>query len=179
MERYGSGAPAGSKKVQDKMAATNLERYGAKNASSAPEIKDRRKKTMIDKYGVTNPSFIPEVIDTIRNQAKERWGDSRSGKTYTIDGLTRKRYAHRVYQISITTYLNNVDLLDPERKRGKDWHIDHIYSVEDGFLNNVPPNIMGHVSNLRLISSKENYAKHKRSEKSIEELYEDFHRSHT
>jgi hypothetical protein len=43
------------------------------------------------------------------------------------------------------------NILDPENKQGKYWHVDHIYSVTDGFLNNVPINVISDISSLRLI----------------------------
>jgi len=55
--------------------------------------------------------------------------------------------------------------------------VDHIYSITDGFINNVPVNVISDISNLRLIRDTENYKKHKKSEKTLDELYEDFYGS--
>lgn len=47
---------------------------------------------------------------------------------------------------------------------------DHLYSITDGWKNNIPPNIIRHPANCELIPHKENQSKHKKSKISIEEL---------
>ena len=103
---------------------------------------------------------------------------SYKNKKFTADGLTKKQYIRRCQQYAGTQYQRHKEILDPDNLRGKDWHIDHIYSVTDGFLNDVPINVISDVTNLRLISSTENYKKTKNSHKSLAELYEDF-KNHT
>ena len=149
----------------------------ANEAARAPSIKDKRKRTVKDRYGVSNPSQCAEVQETIRKKAKERWRAVYKNKKFTADGLTRLQYRNRCGQYADTQYRRNKDTLDPNGLRSKDWHVDHIYSVTDGFLNNVPINIISDISNLRLIPATDNYAKHRKSEKTLEQLYEDFYRT--
>lgn len=52
----------------------------------------------------------------------------------------------------------------------KTFHVDHIYSIKDGFKNKVPPTIMSHPANLRVIEAKKNSAKGGKSEITLEEL---------
>jgi hypothetical protein len=49
---------------------------------------------------------------------------------------------------------------------------DHLYSITDGWLNDVPPNIIRHPANCSLIPHKENQSKHRKSKITLEELYE-------
>ena len=49
---------------------------------------------------------------------------------------------------------------------------DHIYSISDGFKNNIDPRIISHPANCRLISHKENQRKHSNSSITLEELKE-------
>ncbi len=51
------------------------------------------------------------------------------------------------------------------------FHVDHIYSVLDGFKNEVPPSIISHPKNLRILEAKKNSSKGPKSELSLEELY--------
>jgi hypothetical protein len=44
-------------------------------------------------------------------------------------------------------------------KRSIHWHLDHEFSVKAGFLNEVPPEIIGSVANLRIIPQSENSSK--------------------
>lgn len=70
------------------------------------------------------------------------------------------------------------------RKLAQDWaksngyetgrqtfHVDHIVSVMDGFKNEVPPSILSHPCNLRILEAKANSAKGMKSEMTVEELY--------
>jgi hypothetical protein len=50
------------------------------------------------------------------------------------------------------------------------YHIDHIYSIMNGYKNNVSPLVIGGISNLQMLPWKENLSKHSRSLMSIEEL---------
>lgn len=52
------------------------------------------------------------------------------------------------------------------------FHVDHIYSVLDGFKNEVPPSIISHPCNLRILEAKKNSSKGRNSEITLEELYE-------
>lgn len=47
---------------------------------------------------------------------------------------------------------------------------DHIYSVKDGFLNKINPNIISHPANCRLVLHSDNASKGDRSDITIEEL---------
>jgi len=53
-------------------------------------------------------------------------------------------------------------------KNGYD--LDHIVSKVNGFRNNIPPYIIGHISNLRIIDSSYNRKKQHNSEKEISEI---------
>lgn len=50
------------------------------------------------------------------------------------------------------------------------FHVDHIYSVLDGFKNEISPNIISHPANLRILEAKKNSSKGCKSEITIEEL---------
>ena len=54
----------------------------------------------------------------------------------------------------------------------KGWHLDHIYSISDGWRNNIDPTIVGHFVNLRYVTAKENCTKNKKSDFTKETLYE-------
>ena len=173
LEKYGSATPAGCPTVLAKMQSTTMERYGVANISSSEKTKLKKKKTALERYGVDNVSKATTVKQLIGKKAIERWNNIYKDKNFTTDGLTRKQYSNRCHQYAETQYYRHQSIIDPENKRGRHWHVDHIYSVTDGFLNDVPVNVISDISNLRLISDKDNYKKHKRSDKTLEQLYED------
>lgn len=53
----------------------------------------------------------------------------------------------------------------------KGYHLDHEFSIYDGFLNNIPPYIVGHWSNLWVTTAKWNLQKREKSTKSREQLF--------
>lgn len=63
------------------------------------------------------------------------------------------------------------------RKLMKDYSltVDHIYSIYDGFNNDISPTIIGNVYNLRLIPAHKNRNKGSRSDMSLVELIEKKH----
>lgn len=72
---------------------------------------------------------------------------------------------------------NDLSQLKNFNKRGRAgtagaYHLDHIYSIFDGFNNNVSPEIIGHINNLRFIPWKENVSKHQSSDCTLKELFE-------
>ena len=170
--------PAGCPAVLQKMQDTSVERYGVPNASSTQKVKDKRIETVTERYGVDNVSKSESVIKTLSENRSAYWEQVYCNKNFTSDGLDRATYGRRCHQYAETQYLKHIDSIDPERKRSRSWHVDHIFSVTDGFLNNVPINVISDISNLRLISDKENYKKHKNSEKTLAELHEGFSNSH-
>ncbi len=49
---------------------------------------------------------------------------------------------------------------------------DHLYSITDGWVNNIHPSVIRHPANCALIPHKENQSKHKKSKITLEELYD-------
>jgi hypothetical protein len=48
---------------------------------------------------------------------------------------------------------------------------DHLYSITDGWINNVPPSIIRHPANCALIPHKQNQSKYKKSKITLDELH--------
>jgi hypothetical protein len=58
--------------------------------------------------------------------------------------------------------------------RSFEWHLDHVFSIYDGYINNVEPKIIGHYSNLQMLERVENITKSSKSWKSLYKLIEDY-----
>lgn len=75
-----------------------------------------------------------------------------------------RRYKFLVWNYTEKSYKEYYNEINPlKHKRGKFFHLDHIYSIYDGFLNNISPKIIGGFKNLRIILSEENLTKGKKS----------------
>jgi hypothetical protein len=61
-----------------------------------------------------------------------------------------------------------------EWKDESKFHVDHIFSVVDGFRNKVPVEVIGNPFNLRMLEHSENSSKNGNSYITLGELYEDY-----
>jgi len=83
-----------------------------------------------------------------------------------------KQYYRKVEIETRKSIKNHSDKIQDYDKRGYEYHLDHIYSILDGFNNSISPKIIGHWRNLRIISKFENESKGGRSDITIYELKE-------
>lgn len=99
---------------------------------------------------------------------------SRDRSKTSLDGYSVqvKRYTDRSYR-DYKAFINPQGLT---RAKGQ-YELDHIYSIREGYENKVPPEVIGHFTNLRMLTSSENGSKHSRCDKTLEELYRDFKRA--
>lgn len=67
-------------------------------------------------------------------------------------------------------YRRHKEQLDPKGHRGVDYHLDHIYSVHQGFKNQVDYRMITHPANLRMISSSRNLSKASSCSQSLRSL---------
>lgn len=74
-------------------------------------------------------------------------------------------------ELEITIHRNKIPDIE---KRGADFHLDHRYSIFDGFRNQIDPMIIANCSNLKIITAKDNLSKGIKSSKTIEELISDY-----
>ena len=84
-----------------------------------------------------------------------------------------KRYKNSVEKFTLKVNIKNLPNFD---KRGnpkfkKDaYHLDHRYSIKEGFNNNINPKIISNINNLEFIPASENCSKHTICSISLEEL---------
>lgn len=87
-----------------------------------------------------------------------------------------KQYHNRVFYYTRKTIRKHINIINPDNKpigisEGL-YNIDHIYSIFDGFNNNINPKIIGSIINLQIILWKDNLKKQRNSWITKEELYE-------
>ena len=95
-------------------------------------------------------------------------------KNYSEKDLKKLfNYRMNVRQLTNNNYRKYKSVINPfnlQRKRNK-YHLDHIYSIIDGFNNDVPPEIISHPNNLQMLLKYDNLSKNNKSDISLEELY--------
>lgn len=70
-------------------------------------------------------------------------------------------YRQRVRWLTAKSYKEHRELINPfNLKRGvHDWHLDHRVPVIEGFLKNIPPEIIAAKENLQMLPAFENLSK--------------------
>lgn len=145
--------------------------------SKSEYISSRSKITIIcPKHG----EFYPAPVDHILGKSVCRTCalEKRFGHIFEIGEIYReyRKYYKRVRYLTSLEYKNHKDKINPENKlRGVlQYHIDHMYSVKNGFLNNMPPEIISSYVNLTMLEYFENSRKSMNNSQTIEELQEKY-----
>lgn len=172
--KYGVDYASQSKIFREQVKETLKSKYGVENPMHCDKIKQVLKENNLIKYGYENAAASPNIKEKI-TATKEKNGSiiPRSKRTEKVN------YYRDVMNISKQSYHHYFYKINPENlPRGRDkFHLDHIFSISDGFKNKISPEIIGHWTNLRLVWFSENTRKNYRSGKTIQQLYEDFNNS--
>lgn len=89
-------------------------------------------------------------------------------------------YSKTIRSMTRFTFNRNIDKIENSELKvinSRDYHIDHIYSISDGFINNIDPKIISSYVNLRVLSKSDNLKKGRKSDILLEELYERYNSS--
>ena len=90
-----------------------------------------------------------------------------------------ENYIKLIRRFTGRSYKNYKDKINPNNLQlahQNGYHLDHIYSKIQGFHDNVPPEIIGHWTNLRIIPGLYNITKNSKCDKTLDQLYEDYNR---
>ena len=166
-------AKAKSPSVVAKRMKTYIEKtgYTAWNSKSNVSGHEKFKTTVLKNWGVENPAqnetIKQKVLDTKIKNGVCRTEEEKSALEI---------YMSQVENFTKDSWYYSYSRINPDGlERGKEYHLDHIYSRKEGFDNNVPPEVIGHWTNLRLLPAKLNNGKSAGCDKTIEKLYEDYY----
>lgn len=171
LAKYGTEFASQSVEFRDMVKATNISKYGVDNPFKSEQVRKKFKENFIEKYGVDNPSRLDRVIDKIK-QSRIASG----GWISDEDRSNLELYRIAVKKVSAKSYHNYYYKINPNnlpRSRYK-YHLDHIFSVEEGFKQGIPPEVIGHWTNLRMLWHLDNSIKNTKCHKTLEKLLEDF-----
>lgn len=145
---------------------------GRKYRTGSTELeKEKRYNTNLERYGNIHPTKTLEFRKYLSDiQIK-------NGATPRHLRSLRQLYYDEVKRITRNNWREHFDKINPLRKDRSVTDLDHIYSIQQGFLDNIPPYIIGHWTNLRMLSPSENYSKGMRCDKNQDQLFEDFFNS--
>jgi hypothetical protein len=142
---------------QIKRENTYLESHGLKHFFQTEEFKTKLRNTMLSKYGTINYFSSDSFLELV-------------GRERVCNKSEFKLYSGRVRSITEKTFRVNFDTICMIFFRGKEYHLDHIYSVYDGFINDVDPEIIASLPNLQLLERSVNLKKSSNSWQTLDEL---------
>lgn len=84
-----------------------------------------------------------------------------------------KTYESKVDRFTRESWIYHQSLINPlDLVRGKEYELDHKFSKHQGFINDVPPEVIGHYTNLQLIPRHSNRKKYSKCSITLEELHQ-------
>lgn len=82
-------------------------------------------------------------------------------------------YKFMVWRETEKTYKKYYSLINPDNlKRGCDYHLDHKFSISEGFKSKIDPKIIASLGNLEIMNSKDNMSKGGKCSLTVENLLE-------
>lgn len=175
IKKFGGKTSFSSQDVQDKCKKTNLLRYGFENPMHSEEfinntfipiLNTKRKQTYIKRFGFSHHMKNQEMKDKVRilNETKGRWITEDKIKDF-------KDYSKLVWRY---TNQNNLIELKNINLRSTNYHLDHKYSIFQGFKDNISASIIGNICNLEILSGKENRSKNIKCSQTKESLLKSY-----
>lgn len=147
--------------------------------------REKAKESIMKRYGKTNWCNPNKSVNTKKNtfingKSLLDIGIIKSQKTKIKLGTVvhpdlrhyRDWYKEIVRRESNKNFVKYYHHINPFKyKRSKeDFHLDHIFSIEERFKNNIPVWLMSHPCNLQMLSMNHNVQKNKRCDITIDEL---------
>lgn len=148
-------------------AVANGRKYRSKETYTESQ-KEKSKQTCIERYGVSNGGQTKESREKVSNAR------IKNGATPKHLRSLRRLYYDAVWKFTEESWKQDFDKINPTRILRSKNALDHIYSIQQGFRDNIPPYIIGHWTNLRVISLSENSIKGMRCDKTQNQLFDDF-----
>jgi hypothetical protein len=133
---------------------------------------EKIKKATEEKYGVHSTLLLKEIREKQYQTKVEK------GIITPIEKRSdRQLYYNEVTRLTKISWNEHFNKINPKRLNRSEWDLDHIFSIQEGFRQDIPPLIIAHWTNLRMLEPKENYSKGMRCDKTKEQLFEDYYNS--
>lgn len=115
-----------------------------------------------------------EIYEKLNNSKSSTYRELGYRRTQDPNLDKRISYYEKVYYYTRLS-IKFIEPCPGDRGRYKDqYHLDHIYSITEGYANNIPPQIIGHMTNLRWVKASENCSKRGKCLKTKQELIKEY-----
>lgn len=146
-----------------------------KKAKKIAEVK----KTTFDEFGKNGYDRFSENLKKTIEESRDEYGRSYlSRAALTLEEFLAKpekeRYNALVWALTEQQYKNHYAKIPDAHLRSPEYHLDHIYSISEGFKQQIPAEVIAHYTNLRVIPASLNCSKQDECHKTLTQLYEDF-----
>lgn len=139
--------------------------WNTKSPEDQEDIKNRMVSTL-------KRTVSKRTIEEKRELGK-RMSDSQVRNGIATPVEDRDKFQEYRNKVGLESARHDIHLLENFDKRGpKEYHLDHKYSVFEGFKNNVPVEIIGHICNLEMLRYSENTSKGEKCSITLDELKE-------
>lgn len=140
--------------------------------------KESRNQTILSKYGVCNVMQVKNIAE--KNHKKMRETNILNKRWLNYDDIGDDFAIYRK-KVEYITSKQNINVLENIEKRAHistpgAFHLDHMYSIKQGFIDCIPVWIIGDICNLEMISGKDNLSKQEKCSITKEELYDAFYK---
>lgn len=146
-------------------------------------------RILLESQGYDNDEIDIIIKEKRTTLCREKMGEkrfeqaiSKMRKTFEAKGLwvpldDMSDYMKYKKEVIRYTNMNNISEMENADKRGLagsegSYHLDHKFSIQQGYINKVPPEVIGSSSNLIFIPWEENVSKQAKCSIDLEELYE-------
>lgn len=137
-------------------------------------IDDRRKH--MKEMSKRGNSTLKKLHEDPNWRRQKGYNISKSKSTIPVEQRSLwEAYENIVDRITRDNWIYHNNKINPlGLPRGTEYELDHKYSKCQGFLTNVPPEIIGHYSNLEMIPRHSNRKKYNKCSITLEELYHNY-----
>jgi hypothetical protein len=176
---------AASRKDINYAIAQRLKTSVDENGISKTQLKANKtadtKRSDIDEFGRDGfARFSDKLKLTIQESRDENGRTYLSRSKITDEEFFAKpekdRYYILVWEETNRQWYKHFNDIPDAKLRSVDHHLDHNFSISEGFKQKIPVHIIGHYSNLRIITASKNCSKRGDCHKTVKQLYEDYTR---
>jgi len=149
--------PKEKKEAIDKVIKPLVNFWKGDSSSIKEETIQKRRNTMLSKTS-------EEKIEITKKRFASRYATSMDLiDIWYNDKESKELYYRAVWEYTEISYNYNKHIIDPHNLRGftdgTEYHLDHTYSIMQGFIYSVDPKIIGHACNLQILPAVDNLTK--------------------
>ena len=180
-QSIGSNCPIKRKEINNTIAQklkTTIHDDGLTLTQKKANKSALTKRADIDEFGKNGYDRFSQKLRATIEASRDKYGRSYlSRAVQTLEEFLQKpekeRYYEKVWFLTEQNYTNHFSEISCAHLRSTEYHLDHIFSISEGFKQNIPAEVIAHYTKLRVIPAPLNCSKQGECHKTLTQLYED------